>query len=105
MNHLGDPSGDLIRAVDQKLAVVHPVEYDDLRGRIDVQQMIHLGLGDKRFLCAIPEFDMVAVDGFELVSLDIFVALADSLAFSGRPDLAAFVQQHIEIVRIEHSPP
>ena len=105
MNYLGDSSGDLIRAVNQELAVVHSVEYDDLRGRIDVQQMIHLGLGDKCFLRAVPELDMVAVNRFEFVSVDILVAVTDCFTFSGRPDLAAFVQQHIEIVRVEHPSP
>ena len=82
MNYLGDSSGDLIRAVDQELAMVHPVEDNDSRGWADVQQMLGLGLGNKRLLSPIPEFDVLAMDRFEFVSVDILVSVTDSLAFA-----------------------
>ena len=82
MNYLGDSSGDLIRAVDQELAMVHPVEDNDSRGWVDVQQMIRLGFGDKGLLRPIPEFYVLAMDRFEFVSVDILVSVTDSLAFA-----------------------
>ena len=55
--------------------MVHAFENLDMCLRIKRKQMFRLRLGDKRFFRAIPEMDVIAGDGFQLVGINGLVAI------------------------------
>ena len=65
----------LFRMIDKKLTMVHAFENLDMCLRIKRKQMFRLRLGDKRFFRAIPEMDVIAGDGFQLVGINGLVAI------------------------------
>ena len=76
-----------------------------MRVRVEGAQMPGLGFGNKGFLGAIPEMDIGPVDGFQLMGVNVLVAVPDSFSLSGRPYLLAFIQQDVEIMGVEHPSP
>ena len=67
--------------------------------------MLCLRSGHEGLFGTVPEMDIGAVDGFQLVGIDVLVAVADGLSSAGRPCFLAFFQQHVDIVRMEHQFP
>lgn len=104
-HHLGDSGRYLFRMVYQQLSVIHFGEYLDTSIWVQFKQMLCLGFGNKSLLCAVPIVDIGAVDGFQLVGVNILISISHSLSLARRPRLFAFIQEHIEIVRAEHQLP
>ena len=61
--------------VNEQLAVVHALKDFDVRMRTEGKQMFRLRFSDKRFFRAIPEMDVIAGDGFQLVGINGLVAI------------------------------
>ena len=73
--YLNDSLDYLFRTIDKELTMVHAFENLDMCLRIKRKQMFRLRLGDKRFFRAIPEMDVIAGDGFQLIGINGFVAI------------------------------
>ena len=91
--------------VHQELSVIHSREDLDLDAGIDSLQMLHLRLGHEGFLRPVPEMDVGAVDGLQFVGIDGLVPVQDGTPAAEWIDLPAFIQQHIEVVGMEHPTP
>lgn len=59
----------------------------------------------KSLLCAVPIVDIGARDSLQSVCIYRLIALAHRTTSASRVDLAALIEQHIEIVRVEHPAP
>lgn len=93
-----DPTGDLLRAVNQQLPVVHPGENGNSGIRTDREQVSDLRLCNKGLFGTIPKLDVAACDGFQLVGINIFVTVQYGLSATEWEDFPAFIQKDIEIV-------
>ena len=93
-----DPAGNLLRAVYQQLPVVHPGENGNPCIRADREQVPDLRLSNKGFFGTIPELDIGACDGFQLVGIYVFVTVQYGLSATEWEDFPAFIQKDIEIV-------
>lgn len=105
LNHFQDPPRHFFRMVHEQLPVVHFGEDFDVGRRADRLQMLCLGPGHERFERAVPEVDIGAGYGLQLVGIDRLVPVQDGPAAPEGIHLPAFVQQDIEIVRMEYPPP
>ena len=83
--------------VHQELSVIHAGKDFHVRSREDSLQMFGLRPGYEGFFRTVPVMDVRAVYGFQLVVIDILVAVPDGFAFALRPDLPALVQQRFGI--------
>ena len=91
--------------VHKELTVVHFGEDLDMDVGINRLQVLHLWLSHKGFFRPVPEKDIGAVDGFQFIGIDRFVTVQDGTSAAEWIYLSAFVQQYVEIVRVEHPPP
>ena len=87
--------------VNQQLPMIHFWEDLDVSVREELKQMLCLRLGYKRFLCAVPVVDMTPLDGFKLVGINILISVTYCFTLSVWLHFLAFVQKHIEIMRME----
>ena len=85
--------------------MVHFGEDFDVGRGAEFEQVVHLGLGHEGFEGAVPEVDVGAEDGFQLVGIDRFVAVQDGLAAAEGIGLFAFVQKNVEVVGMEDPAP
>ena len=91
--------------VDKELAVIHTRENFYLGIGKEPAQMSDLRFGDECLLGPIPEVDIVPVDGFQLVGIDILVTVTNSFSLAVGPHFSAFFQQDVEVVGMEHPLP
>ena len=85
--------------------MIHPGKYLHMGFRAQLEQVFHLRLGYESLFCAVPEMDIRPVDGIQLIGVDIFVTVPYGFAFAVWPYLLAFIQQYVEVMRMEHPPP
>ena len=91
--------------VHEQLPMVHLGKDFDVDRWTELLQMPGLGPGHERFERAVPEVDVGAGDGPQLIGIDRFIAVQNGPAAPEGIHFPAFVQQDVEIVRMEHPPP
>lgn len=91
-----NPPSNFFGVVYKELPVIHPLEDFNVSVRVNLTQMLHLRLGYECLLCAIPKVDIVPVNRFQLLSINVLVAIPDGFSLAGGPHLLAFIQKDIE---------
>lgn len=78
--------------VDEQLTVVQTRKNFHMRRRAELEQVLHLRLGDKGFFRAVPEMNVCAVDGLQAIGINGLVAIQYGLLATERIDLLALIE-------------
>ena len=88
--------------VNQELAVVHTFKQFNMCLWVQFLQVFYLRFGYEGLFGAVPEVNVRSVNGIQFMSVDVLVTIKHSPPLPLLPHLLAFIQQHVEVMGMEH---
>ena len=67
--------------------------------------MLGLRFRHEGLLGSVPIMDIITVNGFQFVGIDVLVAVTNGLSSAGQPHFLTLIKQHIKIMGMEYPPP